>query len=426
MDVVVESSAAAGRGRRHLADVGLAAALAVLLLPATVRAVRGSSWPTALEVAGIAAVVLAHSSVALRRTAPRSAFAAVGGFVVFLVLTPPLGQGSDLSPFSAVLVPSVLVFPVVLYSVAAWCPDRTSRLALVLSIAGGFLVLVRLWGADYLTVAQPGLARDDDPVRSWPLFLLMGVVPMVVLPWWGGRYRRLRLLYVAELEERARREEDERAAEARRAVESERRRIALEMHDVVAHSLSVMVSQAEGGRMMAAKDPAASVPVLETIARAGREAMHDMGSVLRVLDPPDDAVSSPGPPQPGVAELPALLEDVRRSGLPVTFEEHGARQPLSSAAGLTVYRVTQEAMTNVLRHSPGMPAEVTLTWRDGVVEVCVANRTHDRPRSSGGSGRGLRGMEQRLLALGGSLRVATGADRFTVVAHIPTATEPAP
>ena len=224
MDEVLGRSAVDGRARlrRHLADVGLAVVLAVLLLPATVRAVRGSSWPSALEITGISAVLLAHSGVALRRAAPRSAFAVVGGVVVFLALTPPLSQGAGLSAFSAVLVPSVLVFPVVLYSIAAWCSDRTSRLALGLSAAGGSLVLARLWGADYLTIAQPGLARDDDPIRSWPLFLLMGVVAMLLLPWWAGRYRRLRLLYVAELEESARREEVERAAESRRAVETER------------------------------------------------------------------------------------------------------------------------------------------------------------------------------------------------------------
>jgi signal transduction histidine kinase len=250
---------------------------------------------------------------------------------------------------------------------------------------------------------------------------------MVVLPWWAGRYRRLRLLYVAELEERARREEDRRAAEARRAVETERRRVALEMHDVVAHSLSVLVSQAEGGRMMAAKDPATSVRVLETIARAGREAMHDMGAVLRVLDPPEDPVSSPEPPQPGPAELPALLEDVRRSGLSVTFEEHGAPQPLGGAAGLAVYRVTQEALTNVLKHGGlGTSAEVRVTWRDRVVELRVANGIDGQQRLDAGSGRGLRGMEQRVRALGGSLRVATSGDRFTVLAIIPTTGEPPP
>jgi signal transduction histidine kinase len=171
--------------------------------------------------------------------------------------------------------------------------------------------------------------------------------------------------------------------------------------------------------MMAAKDPAASLPVLATIARAGREAMEDMASVLRVLDPPDQPL--PAPPQPGVAELPALLEDVRRSGQPVSFEEHGSRQPLSGAAALAVYRVTQEALTNVLKHgSPTTTAEVTLTWRDGGAEVRVVNRTDGRRRIGGGSGRGLRGMEHRLRALGGSLRVVAGADRFTVVARIPT------
>ena len=152
-----------------------------------------------------------------------------------------------------------------------------------------------------------------------------------------------------------------------------------------------------------------------------------MGSVLRVLDPPDDPVSSPEPPQPGAAELPALLEDVRRAGLTVTFQERGGPRPLSGAAGLAVYRVTQEALTNVLKHGrTGTTAQVTMTWRDRAVEVCVANRTDDQQQSAGGSGRGLRGMEHRLLALGGSLRVARSADRFTVLASIPTTTKPAP
>jgi signal transduction histidine kinase len=243
VDVVLGPSAvtAQGRLRRHLTDVLLALGLAVLLAPATVRVVWGSSWSGALEAMAVAAILLAHASIALRRTAPRLAFAAAGGLIVFLVLAPQLGPGSGLPAFSAVLVPSALVFPVVLYSIAAWCPATTSRVALGLSAAGGLLVVSRLWGADYLTVAQPGLATDGDPVRSWPLFLALGVLAMVVLPWWAGRYRRLRLLYVAELEQRALREEEARAAEGRRAVEAERRRMAVEMHDVVAHSLSVMV-----------------------------------------------------------------------------------------------------------------------------------------------------------------------------------------
>ena len=395
------------QGRRWLADACLALVLAVLLAPVTVRTVWGSSWPTALEAAGVGVVLLAHAAVAARRSAPRTAFGMTGGLVLFLVLTPLLDPGPESVPFSAVLVPSVLVFPTVLYAVAAWCSARTSLLALALSGAGAVLVLLRLWGADYLTVAQPGLASADDPVQSWSLFLVLALVAVVLLPWSAGRYRRLRILYVAGLGERARLDE--------------RRRIAREMHDVVAHSLSVLVSQAEGGRMMAAKDPAVTVPVLDTIARAGREAMQDMSCVLQVLDRPAEDARPPEPPQPGLAELPELVTRVRRSGLPVRFEERGARGRISGAAELTVYRVIQEALTNVLKHAgPGAATEVTLTWHTGSLELTIRNDIDGRHASSGGSGRGLRGMEERLSAVGGSLQVTSRADRFSVQACVPT------
>ncbi len=342
--------------------------------------------------------------------------------VLGLVLLPPIDPGPGRAgPFSAVFVPSVLVFPVALYTVAAWCPQRVSLQALVLSSAGAVVVLARLWGADYLTVAQPGVATSDEPLRSWPLFLVLGVSAIVLLPWWAGRHRRLRLLYVAELEERARLEDVERAAEAGRAVAEERRRIAREMHDVVAYSLSVLVTQAEGGRLMAAQDPAVTVPVLEAIARTGREAMQDMGSVLQVLDGLEDGAGAPERPQPRLAELPALVEQVQRSGLRVRLAEHGIRRRLSGAAELTAYRVTQEALTNVLKHAGSqVPTEVALTWRDEWLELRVENRVDRTEPYFGGSGRGLRGMEERLSALGGSLRVAATADRFAVVARVPT------
>jgi signal transduction histidine kinase len=375
-------------------------------------------------VAALAGVLLGHAALVVRRSAPRVAFGITGGLVLGLVALPAIDPGpGPPGPFSAIFVPTVLVFPVALYSVAAWSPHRVSLQALGLSSAGAVVVVVRLWGADYLTVAQPGVATSDDPVRSWWFFLVLGVAAMVVLPWWAGRYRRLRLLYVAELEERARREDAERAAEAGRAVAEERRRIAREMHDVVAHSLSVLVTQAEGGRLMAAKDPAVSVPVLDTIARTGREAMQDMGTVLQVLDAPADGSEGAERPQPGLAELPVLMDQVRQSGLPVQFEEHGTPRRLTGAAELAAYRVTQEALTNVLKHAGSrVPTEVALTWQDDWLELSVENEVGGRDPSAGGSGRGLRGMEERMSALGGSLRVATTADRFAVHARVPTAT----
>jgi signal transduction histidine kinase len=414
------------RAHGSVVDACFAVLVAALLLPVSLSAVWGGSWPAALETAAVAALLLGHLGIAVRRSAPRGAFALAGGLVLFLLLTPALDAGGDAGAFSAVLVPSVLVFPIALYSVAAWCSHRSSLMALAASGAGGVVVMLRLWGTDYLTVAQPGVASPEDPVESWPLFLILGVVSMVLAPWCAGRYRRLRTLYVAELEERARREDYERAAEAGRAAEQERRRIASEMHDVVAHSLSVMVTQAEGGRMMAARDPASTGRVLENIARAGREAMQDMRGVLHVLR---EDVGEPDPeptgPRPALSDLPDLVATVRSAGLAVRLEELGDRQPMSGAAELAAYRVTQEALTNVLRHvGSGASAHVVLSWRPDALDLTVQNRvdvaTRIGPAATLGSGSGLRGMDDRVTALGGRLRVTSDGDCFTVVAHIPT------
>ena len=154
-----------------------------------------------------------------------------------------------------------------------------------------------------------------------------------------------------ELEERARREEQDRVENARLAAMEEQSRIAREMHDVVAHSLSVMVSQAEGGRLMAQRDPAIAVPVLETVARVGQEAMLDMRSLLQALH--EDEPPGLENPHPGLGELPLLLDRVRGAGLTVSYAETGDRLGLSGAGELAAYRVTQEALTNVLKHAGG-------------------------------------------------------------------------
>jgi len=409
------------RRRVVLIDAGWALLLAAVLLPATVQTIWGSSWPPSLQAVVLGAVLTGHAAVVLRRRAPRLAFAVVGAVVLLLVLAPAIEPAAPpyVGEFSAVLVPSLLVFPVVLYSVAAWCPHRTSLLALCLSSIGALVVLVRLWDADYLTVAQPGLTPPGEPVRSWPLFLVLGVGTIVALPWLSGRYRRLRMLYVAELERRAHHEESERAAQACQAVFDERRRIAREMHDVVAHSLSVLVTQAEGGRLLARKEPEAASRALSTIARTGREAMQSMAFVLKVLDAPGDVHDRVQSPQPGLAQLPGLIEEVRRAGLPVHVEERGQPQRLGEASALVAYRVVQEALTNVLKHAgPQAATELTLTWRPASLALSVTSSKSCEP-SAPGSGLGLASMAERLSAIGGSLHVADEAERFRIEACIP-------
>jgi signal transduction histidine kinase len=387
------------RRRRWLVDGLFALALAVLALPISASAILGGSWARAPAIAAVAALVAGHAAIAVRRTAPLVAFGVIGAVAGLLAALPDVEPGG----FSPLLVPSIVVFPVALYSVAAWSPRRASRLALAASGAGCVLVVVRLWGADYLTLSQPGLAGRDDPIRSWPLFLALAVVGTVLVPWALGRYRRLRIRYAYEVQARARRDE--------------RARIAREMHDVVAHSLSVMVTQAEGGRMMARKDPAGALPVLETVAHAGRQAMDDMRSLLQALDDREPAAVAP---QPGLDDLPALIGRVRQSGLQVSLTERGDRLGLSGAGELAAYRITQEALTNVLKHAGAEAgAEVCLDWRTDELHITVRNGPGRRPAVTGG--RGLSGMSERVAVLGGTLTAGAVDDGgFRVAATLPS------
>ena len=408
------------RRRPWVADGVFAALLAAVVLPMTVTPITGSSWSLSLKVIAVCAVLLAHACVTVRRVAPRSAFGVVSAVMLLLLVWPDLDVAGADDSFAPILLPSVVVFPIALYSVAAWCTPRTSVLALATAGAGTVLVLARLWGADYLTVTQPGLASRDDPVRSVPLFMAIGMVAAVVLPWGLGRYRRLRAHYVTELEERARREEQDRVESARLAAQEERTLIAREMHDVVAHSLSVMVSQAEGGRLMAQRDPSVVVPVLETVARTGQEAMRDMRSLLHALH--NDAGAEDTSPQPGLAELPGLIERVEGSGLRVTYAETGDPLWVSGAGELAAYRVTQEALTNVLKHagSDGS-AQVRLDWQPGRLYLTIRNDPGRETPCPVRGGRGLSGMTGRVAVLGGTLTAGPIEGRgFMVRAAIPT------
>ena len=182
------------------------------------------------------------------------------------------------------------------------------------------------------------------------------------------------------------------------------------MHDVVAHSLSVMVSQAEGGRLMAQRDPSVTVPVLETVARVGQEAMRDMRSLLQALH--EDEPPGIKTPQPGLGELPHLLDRVRGAGLSVTYAETGDRLGLGGAGELAAYRVTQEALTNVLKHAGGDgSAQVRLDWQPGRLCLTIRNDPgRETPRPVSG-GRGVSGMTERVAVLGGRLTAGPGRGR---------------
>jgi signal transduction histidine kinase len=228
-----------------------------------------------------------------------------------------------------------------------------------------------------------------------------------------------RRAYIAALEGRASDAERNQRALAAQAVADERRRIARELHDMVAHHVSVMGVLATGSRRTLHRDPAAADEALATIEETGRTALRELRRLLDVLrtdqEPADDLT-----PQPGLAHLPALVEQVREAGLPVTLRMDGEPGALDPGVALTIYRIVQEALTNALKHAGSATAEVRLDigtyWL--TLEICDTGRG---PRlSSGPIGHGLLGMRERVMLYGGSLRTGPRpGGGFRVSARLP-------
>ncbi|WP_375002868.1 sensor histidine kinase [Aeromicrobium sp. CTD01-1L150] len=389
------------RSRPWVADTALAVALAGLLIPTSIDVVVSTSWPTAARAALVVVLAGLHACVAVRRVVPRSAYLLTCLAMLVLVAAPAAsGAGVESSYGSAipvVLLPSSLLFSVMLYSVAAARPTTQALQALAIAAVGGVLTLARLWSTDLTGTAEIGQV-------TWRALALVAVVAAVAVPWQLGRLRYVRARYVEALAERARRDE--------------RQRIARELHDVVSHSLAVMVSQAEGARMMAARDPAVVVPALDTIARTGQDALHGMRALLDALDPD----TGDRAPQPGLADLADLLERAREAGLTI-HDDVDESLDVPAATGLVAHRVVQEALTNVLKHvGPHASLRVTVTGRPGTpastVQVVVSD--DGGPTLPPRPGRGLTGMRERVEALGGVFSAGPEEGGFTVRATVPT------
>ncbi|PJN23363.1 two-component sensor histidine kinase [Kitasatospora sp. CB02891] len=295
---------------------------------------------------------------------------------------------------------SSVAYLVFAYTGAAFGRAWTSRLALAASLAAGPLTVWRL-------VPSPDSANDTLTKR---VVLSALMTTPFVLCWAWGRLTRVRRAYLVELEDRAARLERERDAQAQVAVAAERARIARELHDVVAHNVSVMIVQADGAAYVMDTSPQQTKEALGTIASTGRQALAEMRRLLGVLRTAD--TTGEYVPQPGVEELPELLEQVRTAGLPVEFTATGEVRELPRGLELTVYRIVQEALTNVRKHGgPGASAQVTVDFRDGDLEVLVEDdgrgSTREQLTAGGadGLGHGLIGMRERVGMVSGSLDV---------------------
>ncbi|WP_181312012.1 sensor histidine kinase [Nocardioides campestrisoli] len=370
------------RGRRYFDRLLVAG----LLLPVLVIAVAGTDpWWTILGFAQIVPLLW-------RRSRPLAAFAAVAlaSACQVLVIDSPIW--------------SQLAFPVAVYSAARFGTAAGAWTALGVSVLAAAVATVDWSSSLSLTWA-----------RLLPNFLSISAI--VITSWALGTVGRTREAHVATLLDRAEQAERIAEREVQLAAQDERSRIAREMHDVVAHGLSVIVVQADGARYAAAKDPDVAVRTLETIGVTGREALTEMRRLLGLLRSGDSGVR----PQPGLGDLPHLLDEARAAGMDLEAKLPDPEQAASvpEGVGLAAYRIVQEALTNVRKHAgPAAAVRVSVeVGREVLLEVCDDGRG---AAASPGDGHGLVGMRERAAVHGGSVQAGPApGGGFTVRARIP-------
>jgi signal transduction histidine kinase len=242
----------------------------------------------------------------------------------------------------------------------------------------------------------------------------------VIGPTLAGRVVRRQREQAERLRELTWHLEQERERSARAAVAEERARIARELHDVVAHGVSVIAIQADAAEAALGRDPGLARRPLAAIRASAAEALADMRRLLGVLREDEDGNELA--PQPGLAQLHPLLERARDAGVPVVLEQAGEPRELPASLDLSAYRIVQEALTNVRKHAPGASATVRLAWEREALELAVRD-AGPGPRRNGSEphdGHGLVGMRERVKVHGGELRTGRGErGGFEVVARLP-------
>jgi signal transduction histidine kinase len=246
----------------------------------------------------------------------------------------------------------------------------------------------------------------------------MGAITAVVLPTLAGRLVRHHREQAESLRALTAELEHERERTAQLAVAEERARIARELHDVVAHGLSVIAIQADGAEAALQQDPERAQRPLRAIRRSAEEALAEMRRLLGVLRTDEEADLAP---QPGLAQLPTLVERARSAGLPVTLYVDGEPRALPASLDLSAYRIVQEALTNVHKHAGDAPTSVKVVWRRNLLGIQVRDTgTAGVVPRVNGSGHGLVGMRERVKLHGGELRAEPHAHGgFEVVAKLP-------
>jgi signal transduction histidine kinase len=387
-DVVGARTAGAPVRPALLPDVALAAAVTAFA-QLDLRLGLDNSTEFGPQWAVVLCSLVATAALAFRRRAPLATMLAVAAAVTGPQLVTVL---------TITLWAHFLPMLVAAYSVVRHADGERAT--------AGVLVAVTAVVVLFLRVPSIGTAANV-PFAFVPLAVVTAV----------GRGLRRRDRSHAALSLHAIRLAADQAAWVEDAVAAERARIARELHDVVAHCVSVMVIQAGAAEDLLDRDPDGARQPLRAVQHAGQQAVAELGHMLGLLR--GEAAPDALVPQPGVAEVPELVAQVRDTGLPVRYEIEGSPRDLPPGVGVALYRLTQEALTNVLKHARGATADVVLRYTDAGVELAVRD---DGPAGGAGPslGHGLIGMRERVALYGGTLEAGPRADGgFAVDAAIP-------
>jgi signal transduction histidine kinase len=347
-----------------------------------------ADWPAGTrqpDVLAAVLIVVVNATIALRRRAVEAALAIalVCGMIYAARQYPPMAT------------PAVFL---IVYMAATRLDARRSRVVLIVAA-------VVTWVAASLAAGPTDLAAGLYVAGVWLL----------------GHYVRTRRLLVAELEQRAADLEHQREEQAALAVAEERLRIARELHDVLAHTMSVVAVQAGTGRLVGVDRPQVAIDALAAVETTARSAMHELRQILTVLRADGDADMSVRP-TPGLDDLPDLVTQMVAAGVDVDVHVDGEPRPLPAGVGLAAYRITQEALTNVIKHAGGAHATVLVRYSDDDMVLEVRDDGHGTAAATTAGGHGLIEMRDRAAVHGGTL--TAGPDPhggFVVTARLPAA-----
>jgi signal transduction histidine kinase len=373
------------RGRRSLAFDAVLALHATGVEIATVAASEGA--PSALS---IVLAVVGGGALVLRRLAPLAVLATTlaAGVAIVVLGDEPAGVAGGIA----------------LYTVAATCERTVSLSALVPTAA--------------IAAALSAATADATGRDASALFGATVAALLTVGVWALGAYVQTRRRYTRALEERAAHAEREHEQLARIAIHEERASIARELHDIVAHSVSVMLVGVRGARDVLRTSPDVADDTLARVETSAEQSLAELRRILALLRAPERGAESR--PQPSLAELDELVAGYRDAGLPVRLEVIGERQPLPGGVELSVYRIVQEALTNVLKHSRPTRVAVTLAFRGSRLEVEVVDDGTRVEHDGAATGHGIVGMRERVALLGGELETGRRAGGgYRVAARLP-------